>query len=159
MFLILSCICLCPIHWSQMLSREWRCTWSNADRWCSNYIWVINHFIAYWGATYIGGLTVFLAKGCRWRDGEMQISFCACTQPMRDGITLYHHLSLAGCILKMIPGMAGQHWSRPGIHDIGHVFLPVRIDHFTHPPLVTKHWNRNVILRKFSSSTSPTAVI
>ena len=35
------------IHWSQWLSREWRCSWSSADRWCSNYIWVINDFIAH----------------------------------------------------------------------------------------------------------------
>ena len=39
--------CLCSIHWSQTLSREWRCSWSSADRQCSNYIWVINNFIAY----------------------------------------------------------------------------------------------------------------
>ena len=26
---------------------EWRCSWSSADRRCSNYIWVINNFIAY----------------------------------------------------------------------------------------------------------------
>ena len=28
----------------QVLSGEWRC-WSSADRWCSNYIWVINNLI------------------------------------------------------------------------------------------------------------------
>ena len=43
-----------------MLSREWRCSWSSADRRCSNYIWVINSFIAYQGATYIRGLMVWL---------------------------------------------------------------------------------------------------
>ena len=32
MSLISSCSCLCPIHWSQMLGQEWRCTWSSADR-------------------------------------------------------------------------------------------------------------------------------
>ena len=42
-----SCSCLCPIHWSQMLSQVWRCSWSSADRRCSNYIWEINKFIAY----------------------------------------------------------------------------------------------------------------
>ena len=57
MFLVL-CSCLCPIHWSQVLSREWKCSWSSADRRCSNYIWVINNFIAYEGATYIRCLTV-----------------------------------------------------------------------------------------------------
>ena len=45
MILVLSCCCLCPIHWSQVLSREWRCSWGSADRRCSNYIWVINNFI------------------------------------------------------------------------------------------------------------------
>ena len=47
MFLVSSCSCLCPIHWSQVLSQEWKCSWSSADRRCSNYIWVINKFIAY----------------------------------------------------------------------------------------------------------------
>ena len=32
MLLVSSCICLCPIYWSQVLSREWRCSWSSADR-------------------------------------------------------------------------------------------------------------------------------
>ena len=27
----MSCDCLCRIPWSQMLSREWRCSWSSAD--------------------------------------------------------------------------------------------------------------------------------
>ena len=31
-FLVLSCGCLCRIPWSQMLSRQWRCSWSSADR-------------------------------------------------------------------------------------------------------------------------------
>ena len=41
MSLISSCSCLCPIHWSPVLNREWRCSWSSADRRCSKYIWVI----------------------------------------------------------------------------------------------------------------------
>ena len=58
MFLVLSCNCLYPICCRQVLSREWRCSWSSADRRCSNYIWVINNLIAYWSATYIRDLTV-----------------------------------------------------------------------------------------------------
>ena len=60
MFLISSCSHLCPIHGSHMLSLEWRCTcsWSSADRQCSNYFWVVNNFIAYYGASYITGLMV-----------------------------------------------------------------------------------------------------
>ena len=57
MFLISSCSCLCPIHWIQVLSQEWRCSWSSADRQCANYIWVINNFIA-WGVAYKKGLMV-----------------------------------------------------------------------------------------------------
>ena len=45
-FLVLSCGCLYRIPWSQMLSREWRCIWCSADTRCSNYIWVIDNFIA-----------------------------------------------------------------------------------------------------------------
>ena len=60
MFLVSSRSCLRSIHWSQVLSWEWRCSWSSADRRCSNYIWVINNFIVYKGATYIRGFTVCL---------------------------------------------------------------------------------------------------
>ena len=47
------------IHWSQVLSREWRCRWSSTDRRCSNYIWVINNFSTYSCAPHIRGLTIF----------------------------------------------------------------------------------------------------
>ena len=40
------------------LEQRWRCSWSSTDRWCSNYIWVINNFIAYQGVDYIRGLMV-----------------------------------------------------------------------------------------------------
>ena len=41
-----------------MISPEWRCNWSSADRRFSNYIWVIDNVIAYKGASYIRGFTV-----------------------------------------------------------------------------------------------------
>ena len=47
MFFISACSCLCVIYWSHIVSWEWRCSWSSADRRCSNYIWVINNSIAY----------------------------------------------------------------------------------------------------------------
>ena len=53
------CTCLCPIHWSHVLSREWRCSWSSADRRCSNYIWVVNKSIPYQSAAYIRDLIVW----------------------------------------------------------------------------------------------------
>ena len=60
MFLISSCSCLCLIHWSQVLNWEWGCSWSSAGRRCSNYIWVINNFVAYYGAPHIKGMTVYV---------------------------------------------------------------------------------------------------
>ena len=47
MFIVSSCSCPCPTHWSQMLSWEWRCSWRIACQCCSDYIWVINKFIAH----------------------------------------------------------------------------------------------------------------
>ena len=41
-------------------SGEWRCSWSSADRRCSNYIWLINSLIAYNGASYIRDLMVYI---------------------------------------------------------------------------------------------------
>ena len=63
MFLISFCSCPCSVHWSHVLSREWRCSWSSPDRRCSNYIWVIDNFIAYLGATNIRGFTVVISIG------------------------------------------------------------------------------------------------
>ena len=56
-----------------MLSREWRCSWSSSDRRCSNYIWVIDNFIAYQGTSYIRGFTAgqyhdYWCPGCRVRQ-------------------------------------------------------------------------------------------
>ena len=58
MILVSSCSCLCPLHWNQGLSREWRCSWSSADRRWSNYIWVINDYIADKCGSYIRGVAV-----------------------------------------------------------------------------------------------------
>ena len=65
MLLVSSCSCLYPIRWSQELSWEWRCSWSSADRRCSNYIWVINYLIVYESAPYITDLTVYQSESLR----------------------------------------------------------------------------------------------
>ena len=58
MFLVSSCSCLRPVHWSHVLSQEWRCIWSYAYMGCTNYIWVINKVIACKGVSYIRGFRV-----------------------------------------------------------------------------------------------------
>ena len=61
MFLVSAFSGLCAIFLSQVLSGEWRCSWSSADRGCSNYIWVIDNLIAYQGASYIRDLMVYVS--------------------------------------------------------------------------------------------------
>ena len=47
---------------------EWN-SHSSTDRGCSNYIWVINNFIAYWDVTHIRGLRVMIKrKKILWAD-------------------------------------------------------------------------------------------
>ena len=58
MFLVSSYSCLNPIRWSQVLSQEWRYSWSSTERRCSNFIRVINNFIDYLGVAYIRGFRV-----------------------------------------------------------------------------------------------------
>ena len=62
MFLVSSSSCLCPVYWCHLSSWEWRCSWSSADRRCSNYIWVINNLIAHQCAPYIRELTVYCKR-------------------------------------------------------------------------------------------------
>ena len=80
--LVLSCGCLCRIPWSQMCSREWRCRWSSADRRCSNYIWVIDNFIAYQGASYIRGFTVLCFVPNHWKP----LIFVSPCVSLKDGL-------------------------------------------------------------------------
>ena len=61
--------------WSQMSSREWRCSWSSADRRCSNYIWVIDNFIVYQGASYIRGFTVLGPHARAWSCRSLGLLF------------------------------------------------------------------------------------
>ena len=95
MSLVSSCSCLSTIYWSQVLSREWRCSWSSADRRCSNYVWMVNIFIAYQGATYIINLTVnsLQANDAIWWH--------------RSGSTLAY---LMACCLTAPSHYLNQHW-------------------------------------------------
>ena len=92
MFLVTPCSCLRSIHWRQVLSWEWRCSWSSADRRCSNYIWVINNFIAYWGATYMRGFTVGV-----YRNQNVNLMSFATTY-----VGNFHFLESAFCIVASL---------------------------------------------------------
>ena len=77
MRLVSSCSCLCPIRWGQVLSREWRYSWSSADRRCSNYIWVIDNFIAYQGASLSKSFCVgYISQHTMISQQSLQIFGC-----------------------------------------------------------------------------------
>ena len=90
MIVVSSCSCLWPIHWSQLLSSEWRCNWSSADRRCSNFIWVINNCIASSGASYIRGFTIFRISRNFTLDVMMQYAVYNMHQNVKTSI---HSLS------------------------------------------------------------------
>ena len=73
-----------------MIIREWRCSWSSADRRCPNYIWVIIKFIAHWGAAYIRGFTVLnhLSSVSIWRLNTLRAGQNLC-------LTLWKHIALS----------------------------------------------------------------
>ena len=60
-----------------MSNGEWRCSWSSADRRCSNYIWAINNLIAYWSAAYIRDLA---------GDGQTRVQYTAHLKHYNDVI-------------------------------------------------------------------------
>ena len=76
MLLVTACSCLNQICWSQVVRWEWRCSWSSADRRCSNYIWVINNLFAYQSASYIRDSTVVRPQGRRGICPVSYISTC-----------------------------------------------------------------------------------
>ena len=76
MFLVLSCSCFCAVYWSQLLSREWRCSRSSTNRQCPNYIWMINKFIAYKGTSNIRGFRVGISNIRGFRVGFWRIYMC-----------------------------------------------------------------------------------
>ena len=115
MILLSSCGRLCPILWSHVLSREWRCSsWSSADRRCPNYIWVIDNLIVYRGASYIRDLTSRGVEGphvpCHGPTHPTPL-----TPTLTPGTLLshffyrcFHALSDKICCHKHIPGKHGQ---------------------------------------------------
>ena len=66
------------LRWWLGTIRQRAISWSSADKRCSDYIWVIK-FLAYWGAAYIRGFTVFnnLLQGCFPDTGQPSVYLSA----------------------------------------------------------------------------------
>ena len=128
MLLVSSCRCLCPIHWSQVLSWEWRCSWSSADRRCSIYIWMINNFIAYSGVAYIRGL---MLVHCYWGlyDCPMPV-----IQPWKLWVNLIHE---SPWIVTTTKQNITKLWAYSIIWDVLQ-----RKSRFHVLPISAQHWNR-----------------
>ena len=99
--------CLDPIHWTQMLSSEWR--YNCTDRRCSNYIWVINNFIAYWGETCIRALKaigiemIVRLSRRQWsenRKTQKRTDILICTRHGGTHFARDHNVSKKGVIIK-----------------------------------------------------------
>ena len=102
MILTSSYSCRCPTHWSQVLSREWRCSWSSADRRCSNYIWVINNLIAYRGASYIRDLTVYKNVGALHYNGSITEEKIYCNKLIFVFLLCKKYSTFASCFFSVI---------------------------------------------------------
>ena len=73
----------------QVLSREWRCSWSSDDRRCANCIWVICKFIAYEASSYIRYLGVLsLSPGERQRIVSVSAKHYQMTNQIINKISL-----------------------------------------------------------------------
>ena len=112
MFLVSSSSCLCPIHWSQVLSAEWRCSWSSADRRCSNYIWVFNNFIA--KVRLIFEVLWTLRKKLQWNFNQNTNFFI-------------HENALENVVYEMAAIFSKMRWVNFLIAMISHIILPVRL--------------------------------
>ena len=115
-----------------MLSREWRCSWSSADRRCSNYIWVIDNFIAYQGAAYIRDFTVVsvidvvFASFCGWGWGAF-LRWCS-PSVMWAGPLIFHGYH-RGCLNNPIFSNLGLYaacWAHFMCH---HELWPISVSH------------------------------
>ena len=93
-----------------MLSREWRCSWSSADRRCSNYIWIIDNFIAYYGAPYIRGFTLIQYHHCQCLGS---LSGCVTRSPVKYiGACIVSTVGIDVTPLKYIISLCAKFFNR-----------------------------------------------
>ena len=71
-----------------MLSRGWRCSWSSANRWCSNYIWVINNSVAFQGS--------LISEVWRYTRGKKHLyTGKDMTEKMHMRMTVWHNMCMS----------------------------------------------------------------
>ena len=63
----------CTKFSSSLPSWEWRCSWSSADRWCSNYIWVIKNFCLQTGKKILPTNWQLILEVSRYISGRLKI--------------------------------------------------------------------------------------
>ena len=147
MYLVLSCSCLCTIYWSQVLSREWKCSWSSAERRCSNYIWVVDNSIAYKGSSYMRDFMVFQLA---WGDKILPESGGSHTMPMWASYgwamgclkcynlyfrEIYCFITAAHCIILIFTPFTLHFWQNIcRFMNPFHYFYPIRSNHSSKSP-------------------------
>ena len=114
-----------------MLNGEWRCSWSSADRRCSDYIWMINNLIFNQIGSYIRDLMV-ITTSClfqypiRWRhkidvyNSLIALQFVRCLSnhfaelPAQFQGTIFKHFNIQSCGLYTSFDIIelGYHWIR-----------------------------------------------
>ena len=106
--------------WSHVLSRESRCSWSSANRRCSNYIWVINNAIEYKGLSYVKYLTAILHQWSLVMTYSGFIDWCmwyVMSPTMHNRLShwctngwnqLVHYLIMAVLIAQMVGNVNGK---------------------------------------------------
>ena len=136
MFLVSSCSCLCPIHWSQVLSRERRCGWTAAapttSEWSTSLLPTEVHLILeVWRQQ---PFIVFLLQYARWYPFNIVIDWipsraeCGCNslKGISPWIVIYWCFVNQCCLLYI------KIWCRHIIYA-----LSVLMALFVENPLVT----------------------
>ena len=147
------------LYWSHVLSWEWRCSWSSADRRCSNYIWVINNLIAHQGATYIRDLTVLHFHHINfWKNVILLPQYPYIDMPSSDALSIdlshkshntldkyhtMHHFVTEMCTHVHISVTNGALWDMGLVHCGYWLRHPV-IFQFQH---CKGYWNHEIIMR------------
>ena len=158
---------LCKTHQIQQIKcflarflfrQEWRCSWSSADRRCSNYIWVVSKFIAYEAATYSRDWTVLHF----WWYHNVKIQIRAVlfdnkpqipryikikhinfpTTPLWPGDAIWQHRSGSTLIQVMAP----SHYMNK--LSITEVQWQTSENNFTRDTSAIDHKNSNLLIRK-----------